>query len=177
MAVGQGRTDARGSRSLDSNMKTTNDGSPPQSSGTLQPPPQPRWRSKHEGGRALRWNGTSTRSRRAPVNGRVYGWAPRVDQERRAALVVPGSTPILDPANTPLSQAVLKGDLESAKALLAGGADVNGRNPDGGTALHVAALMGRAESVQWLIDQGADVNARDQTGQSPRRPARCGFCR
>lgn len=91
---------------------------------------------------------------------------------------------------TALHHAVRSGDLETARQLLAGGADANAANRYGVTPLSLAAananaaaaqmllnagarvtseiLMtaahsGNADIVRWLADRGADVNARETT--------------
>ncbi len=68
---------------------------------------------------------------------------------------------------TPLSWAALVGDLEVAKLLIEGGADVNGRSRDGGTPLQAAAFLGRAEIVEVLIAEGADPEVVDDDGNTP----------
>ena len=81
--------------------------------------------------------------------------------------------------STPLLLAARMGDLESAKLLLAGGADVNETMPkerkdfsgtpfpasqgrdngaDGASALLVATIRGSVELAKFLLDHGADPN-------------------
>jgi ankyrin repeat protein len=62
-----------------------------------------------------------------------------------------GSTPILFAARS--------GDTESAKLLVARGADVNDKAADGNTALIIAVHGGHATLASYLLEQGADVNA------------------
>jgi ankyrin repeat protein len=64
-----------------------------------------------------------------------------------------GSTPVLFAARA--------GDVESAKLLLAAGADVNDKLSDGATALVVAAHSGHGALAALLLDKGADPNAAD----------------
>ena len=64
----------------------------------------------------------------------------------------------------PIHDAVTSGDVGRVRELLAGGADCNGRNGDGATALMLAAHAGRLDLAQALIDAGADVNATDERG-------------
>ncbi|MEV4068050.1 ankyrin repeat domain-containing protein, partial [Nonomuraea dietziae] len=52
-------------------------------------------------------------------------------------------------------------------ALLAAGADVNGREPGGWQALAWAAANGHAESAQVLIEAGAEVDAANDAGDTP----------
>jgi hypothetical protein len=68
---------------------------------------------------------------------------------------------------TPLTWAALTGQGGAAAVLLERGAQVNGRNRDGGTALHAAAFLGRADIVDLLIRKGADVNATNYSGEVP----------
>jgi hypothetical protein len=72
---------------------------------------------------------------------------------------------------TPLTWAALTEQKEMVTALLERGVEVNGRNRDGGTALHAAAFLGRADIVELLIRRGADVNASNFTGEVPLRSA------
>jgi ankyrin repeat protein len=58
---------------------------------------------------------------------------------------------------------VVRGYVPIAKALIDGGAEVNGR----GYPLNAAARTGQAEMVALLIQRGADVNARDLIGNPP----------
>jgi len=66
---------------------------------------------------------------------------------------------------TPLMQAVLYGNLDAVRLLLANGADPNLRNEAGATALMWAAAD--AEMLRLLLDRGADVNARSDDGRTP----------
>ena len=67
----------------------------------------------------------------------------------------------------PLTWAAVMGQTEAAELLLQQGADVNGRNRDGNTALHLAVFLGRAETAELLLKSGADVNARNDDGATP----------
>ena len=60
---------------------------------------------------------------------------------------------------TPLLFAARHGDIESARALLAAGADVNDRAADGNSALVVAAMSGHENLAGFLLAQGADPDA------------------
>ena len=55
--------------------------------------------------------------------------------------------------------AARSGDLESAKLLVAAGADVNGAAPDGNSVLVVAAHSGHGSVAEFLLDKDADPNA------------------
>ena len=67
---------------------------------------------------------------------------------------------------TPLSWTVFVGEVEIAEQLIKAGADVNGRNRDGGTSLHEAAFMGRDRIARTLLRNGADMEAIDDNGQT-----------
>ena len=51
-----------------------------------------------------------------------------------------------------------------AELLIANGADVNARCPDGRTPLYGAVFLGQNEVVELLIAKGADVNAKVSLG-------------
>ena len=67
---------------------------------------------------------------------------------------------------TPLTMTVFGGHAEAAQWLLENGANVNGLNGDGSTALQAAAFLGRAEVAKVLIDGGIDTSIRNWEGQS-----------
>lgn len=67
----------------------------------------------------------------------------------------------------PVTWAAMMGQTEAVRLLLQQGADVNGRNRDGNTALHLAMFLGRAETAELLLKSGADVNARNDDGATP----------
>ena len=60
---------------------------------------------------------------------------------------------------TPLLFAARHGDIESARALLAAGADVDDRSADGNSALVVAAMSGHENLAGFLLARGADPDA------------------
>ena len=62
---------------------------------------------------------------------------------------------------TPLLFAARQGDLESARLLIAAGADVNDAAPMGTSTLVVAALSGHGALAAFLLESGADPNAAD----------------
>ena len=62
--------------------------------------------------------------------------------------------------STPLLFAARSGDVESARVLLAAGADVNDALPDGMTALVEAAHSGHQAVGMLLLEKGADPDAR-----------------
>ena len=65
---------------------------------------------------------------------------------------------------SPLIVAAAFDQVEAAKALIQGGADLNLKNNDGATALMTAAFFGRTEIVKALLAAGADKNARNNAG-------------
>jgi ankyrin repeat protein len=68
---------------------------------------------------------------------------------------------------TPLMFAAREGAAEAVRALAAGGADLDARDPDGVTALLVAILNAHYDVAATLADLGADPNVADQTGRTP----------
>ncbi len=81
-----------------------------------------------------------------------------------AALVVTAG-PAAEAAD--LIAAVRSGDRPAVNGLLAGGADVNARQPDGATALHWAAHRDDLETVQQLLAAGADASTANDYGATP----------
>lgn len=67
----------------------------------------------------------------------------------------------------PLTWAAMMGQTDAAELLLQQGADINGTNEDGNTALHLAAFLGHAETAELLIKNGANVNAKNHDGGTP----------
>jgi ankyrin repeat protein len=70
-------------------------------------------------------------------------------------------------ADTPLIDAVLKGDRAVVERLLKSGADVNAANEYGATALYAASADGRTAIVRLLLDAKADPNAALLSGETP----------
>ncbi|HWP84235.1 MAG TPA: ankyrin repeat domain-containing protein [Terriglobia bacterium] len=68
---------------------------------------------------------------------------------------------------TPLLFAARVGDLETARLLVAKGADVNESTPQDGNTLVVASAGGFEELALFLLEQGADPNSRDASGITP----------
>jgi len=68
---------------------------------------------------------------------------------------------------TPLLFAAQQGDIESARLLLAAGADVNDSTPEEGTALVIASASGNEKFAIFLLENGADANAKDSFGVTP----------
>jgi cytohesin len=70
-------------------------------------------------------------------------------------------------ADTPLIDAVLRGDRAVVERLVKGGADVNAANEYGATALFAASAGGRTAIVRLLLDAKADPNAALLSGETP----------
>ncbi len=69
---------------------------------------------------------------------------------------------------TALHFAIRQGSVESAKALLAAGADINGRTPsDGTTPLLMATINGQFDLAMLLLEQGADPTLASDAGATP----------
>jgi ankyrin len=68
---------------------------------------------------------------------------------------------------TPLAFAAREGDLESARVLIAAGADVNAITADGKEPLGLAIFNGNYEVASFLIDNKADVNHADAERFTP----------
>ncbi len=71
----------------------------------------------------------------------------------------------------PLVDAVKSGDVTTARALVAKGADVNAPEPDGTTALHWAVQRNDVDLVSRLLRAGAKVNVKNSFGVSPMSEA------
>jgi hypothetical protein len=75
----------------------------------------------------------------------------------------------------PLSFAAELGDAESIKALVNAGAKVDGRSPNGDTALMQAARSGHPAAVRALLNAGADVHAQNAQGEDAWNFAQIGL--
>ena len=64
-------------------------------------------------------------------------------------------------------EALKAGDLETARTLIAEGADVDAPQGDGATALHWAAHRNDLDAATLLIEAGADVNTANTLGATP----------
>ena len=73
---------------------------------------------------------------------------------------------------TALTMTAVGDEVEAAQWLLDNGANVNGLNGDGSTALNAAAFLGRAEVAKVMIDGGVDTTIRNWEGQSAADIAR-----
>lgn len=68
---------------------------------------------------------------------------------------------------TPLHLAAKEGHIETVKALLEHGAQVNAQNLYGWTPLHVAAVRNYTDITRLLLDRGGDITVEDNYGQTP----------
>lgn len=62
-------------------------------------------------------------------------------------------------------------NIDVAELLVAAGADVNTRNPNGASVLFLAASEGQDSVVRLLLNHGADVNQPDNAGLTPLHAA------
>ncbi|WP_225984472.1 ankyrin repeat domain-containing protein [Noviherbaspirillum aerium] len=69
--------------------------------------------------------------------------------------------------DTQLHAAARKGDVATLRVLLDKGANIDGRDATGATALLVATHNNRVEAARLLIEAGANVNAKDNIHDSP----------
>jgi TonB family protein len=70
----------------------------------------------------------------------------------------------MNPRNLSLIGAVIEGDTEAVRALLAAGSDVNETTSEGRTPLILAILFGRIQIMTLLLEAGADPHQRDSLG-------------
>lgn len=71
----------------------------------------------------------------------------------------------------PLVLSIEQGKHHEALALLDKGADPNGADPIGRTALMYAGINGQTDTMELLIQRGAQVNAKDRKGITPLHSA------
>lgn len=98
------------------------------------------------------------------------GNGDQADQDDAAAAVgfARRAAPVLDGGElTPLVYATRSNDLESVKALLAAGADVNQVTGYGWSPLLVATQNRYYKLGEYLLDHGADVNLANKGGWNP----------
>ena len=99
-----------------------------------------------------------------------FSWLVHMDYSDIARLLVEsGSIEVnaMDEAqSTPLVAACLCGDLSLCEALLDAGADIDGKNGHGRTALMLAAMHGHSQVLSLFIKRGADMNATTSHGSN-----------
>lgn len=71
------------------------------------------------------------------------------------------------PIDTQLSEAAAQGSASAVQSMLARGADVNGTDRSGRTAMINAAWRGRPNIVDMLLTHGADTDFQDGEGKTP----------
>ncbi|WP_445454230.1 ankyrin repeat domain-containing protein [Flavobacterium sp. 25HG05S-40] len=75
------------------------------------------------------------------------------------------STAIVKYGNSPLCNAILKGDLATVKKFVEYGADVNEMS-NGLTPLMFAARYNKIEILKYLMEKGADKQIKDERGNT-----------
>lgn len=81
------------------------------------------------------------------------------------AQAVPQSAgPVRPASNAPVADAAMRGETDTVRTLLRGGADVNAAQGDGMTALHWTALNGDTETMDILLYAGASMASLTRLG-------------
>jgi ankyrin repeat protein len=68
------------------------------------------------------------------------------------------------PGFTYLMEAARIGEVDGARHLIEGGANVDARTDEGSTAFHFAAIHGHVDMLRLLMDTGADIHAKSNDG-------------
>jgi hypothetical protein len=92
--------------------------------------------------------------------------APRYYRANKAPPIISLYVPVPEQRNNSLRIAAREGRLERLRLLISQGAEVNGRSPEGQTALMYAARYCRPRTARRLIAFGADVNLVDDKGRT-----------
>src|SRR5262245_19277830 len=104
-------------------------------------------------------------------DGNMLGFAPREMQpgEKPEALIRGKDLNVVLPSGglTPLMFSAREGDMESVRALLAGGADINASAGDLSSPLGLAIQNGFYDLASFLIDRGADIHHADLNDCTP----------
>jgi len=96
-----------------------------------------------------------------------YAFTQTYGQGWRGRVQVAGENRLLGPPPPgDLITAAARGDLDRLRSLLGEGADPNGADERGRTALHDAGAQGQLEAVRFLLDHGANVSAADERGRT-----------
>jgi ankyrin repeat protein len=110
--------------------------------------------------RVLLEHGADVNARSRTVNELIYRQDPDPTSERYAkGQPRPTGEMIEKGGSTPFLFAARQGDLDSARLLLAAGANANDIAPDGTSALVMASYSGHGAFAAFLLDHGADPNA------------------
>ena len=80
---------------------------------------------------------------------------------------LPLLTPVFSAETNDLIEAVVSGDQEAVRTLIAEGVDVNSGDLDGTRALHWAVRADDLETIDLLLGAGADASAEDRHGITP----------
>lgn len=93
--------------------------------------------------------------------------------QQRTKYKQPQTSPQLNPreANKQLFSLAKHGNATQINQIISRGAQINGTNGTGETALHAAASSGNAVAAHTLIQKGANVNARTVAGWTPLHTA------
>jgi ankyrin repeat protein len=111
----------------------------------------------------------NSRSKIVPSEGRRGGSTGNSSVTSMPRDPQPGEKPKKDYYGgfTPLHFAVRQGDMESTRALVAAGADVNAITADGKGSLELAIYNGNYEIASFLIDSKANLNHADAESFTP----------
>ncbi len=74
---------------------------------------------------------------------------------------------VVSAEESPLADAVERGDADAIRVLLDQHLDVNARQPDGMTALHWAVYLGQVSTAQNVLKAGAEVGRENRYGVTP----------
>ena len=81
------------------------------------------------------------------------------------AVLIGAGVPDAPPADAPVADAAMRGDVDAVRELLREGADVNAAQGDGMSALHWAAERGDAELTDMLLYAGATIDVVTRIGE------------
>ena len=96
-----------------------------------------------------------------------HALAQKLDRLVTATATLPATGPYGVALTDQLAQAAAEGNAGSVAQVLARGADIDGTDVAGRTAMINAAWRGRADTVQTLAELGADFNIADAEGRTP----------
>src|SRR5713226_4359473 len=82
-----------------------------------------------------------------------------------AMALLRGVSPMARPGDSPVADAAMRGDIAAVRAALQQGADVNGGQGDGMTALHWAAERGDQDLAKLLLGSGASPAVETRIGR------------
>jgi ankyrin repeat protein len=137
--------------------------------GGAQPPPDKKKASGQPGTEAARASAAQTPHEAAqqPARGAKAGQANRTANPNAAAMRPPSYVQLVGTQGglTALMFAARQGYLDTVKALVEAGADVNEINPgDHSTPLLIAIINGRFDTAMYLLDHQADPNLAEANG-------------